>query len=148
MLISKEKIMETTIQENVVPECTTTRLIQKRSTHPLNYGIELWIDEGGRLLLSDPSRFDAPTSNQQAAQSFILPIGKGGILFEHRLTACFKRVFEATSILTEVELAHCQAPLWSSVLGRYQEVPEWLALMWFFVQAANCSVPNVAAIKT
>lgn len=124
------------------------RLIQKRSTHPLNYGIELWIDEGGRLLLSDPSRFDDNHPHAQTPQSFVLPIGKGGILFEHRLTACFKRVFEATSILTEVELAHCQAPLWSSVLGRYQEVPEWLALMWFFVQAANCSVPNVAAIKT
>ena len=31
----------------------------------------------------------------------------------------------------EDELAHCPAPLWSSVLGLYQEVPEWLGLMWF-----------------
>lgn len=109
--------------------------IPTRSRNPLNYGIRLWLDEGGRLLLSDPTRFDI--SEAQTPQSFVLPVGQGGILFEHRLTACFTRVFEATSILTEAELAHCPAPLWSSVLGLYQEVPEWFRLMWFFVQATN-----------
>lgn len=121
-------------------------IMPNRSRNPLHFSINLWLDEGGRLLLSDPSRFDYPGS-PPAPQSFVIPIGKGGILFEHRLTACFTRVFEATSILTESELAHCPAPLWSSVLGLYREVPEWFALMWFFVQATNRSGSDVAVTK-
>lgn len=115
--------------------------IPVQTRKPLNYGIHVRLDENGRLLLSDPSRADLAVADNdpkvKTPASFILPIGRGAIVFEHRLTAHATRVFEATSILMEDELAHCPAPLWSSVLGLYQEVPEWLGLMWFFVQTTN-----------
>lgn len=93
------------------------------SRNPCDYGIQLWLDEGGRLFATDPSRFRFQRKHSQPipAQPFMIPIGNGAIYFEYRITLRATRVFEATSILTETELANNPVALWSDVLGLHQE---------------------------
>lgn len=101
-----------------------------KTYYPPAFGIEMWLDEGGRLFLSDPSRFglDYPKLKHKgypmqpdAPEAFILPVGNGAVRFEYRFTIKTKRIFEATAILTADELKKNPPALWSGAVGLHRE---------------------------
>lgn len=89
---------------------------------PSDWGIEMWIDENGRLMISDPSFLINAQTNfadltQPEPKPFRLPIGQFEIVFEHKLTLKGRRVFLAIEILPSDCQKLNQLPLWSDVLG-------------------------------
>lgn len=91
------------------------------------YGIELWLDSGGRLMLSDPER-PVDDKNEQI-KKFRLPLENGngifgGLVFEYVATVKGRRMFQAISLYSEPDQQHNQLALWSSVLGMLQVEPQ------------------------